>query len=137
MTAALVAALIAAMALLGGLSAVLFWQLKRAASAMDKVLGLTQEQAEARVLRAASDVALADKERAMNLLIAERDRLLSTIQTIEDQRDELLKEAFKRATPGSAAIAVRDALKRLQAVSPVPKAEGVPDVPSGSDDNGN
>jgi hypothetical protein len=110
--------------------------MKRAASAMDRVLDLTGALSGQRILLAASAVAVADKERAMNLLIAERDNLQAAYETVKNQRDELLKEALDHATPSSAAISVRDALARLRDLQPkLPEAEDLPDVPSTSDDN--
>lgn len=129
-------ALIAALALTGALAAMLFWQSKRAAKAMDGHVAGVQASAEQQILLAAAQVAAADKERAMNMLIAERNRLQFTLDTVEGQRDELLKEALEHATPGAIAISVRDALKRLRAIRPLPEAEDVPDVPSTEDDNG-
>lgn len=130
MTIALVAALGAVLALLGGSTVVLFWQLKRSASAMDLALELTEEGAEQRILMAAAQVALSDKERAMNMAIADSDRLEFTVETLKDQRDALLKEAFEHATPGSIAISVRDALMRLGNTEEVPEPDSVPIVPS-------
>lgn len=131
----MLAALIAALALIGGLSGVLFWQLKRSATAMDLALGLTKASSEQRILLAAAEVAVADKERAMNLLIAERDGLESALRVIGKQRDDLLKDALAHATPSTIAAGVRDALKRLQAFPPVSEAEAVSDVSGTSDDN--
>lgn len=137
MTAALVAAVIGAIAVAAILAATLFWQLKRGAKSVDLALKSPEKIAELRILNAAAHVALNDKERTMNIAIAERDRLEFTLDTVEDQRDELLKEALKNATPGTIAIAVRDALNKLRAFPPKQsEAEGVPDVPSGEDSNG-
>jgi len=133
----MLAALIAALALIGGLSGVLFWQLKRAASAMDKAMKLTEDNADKRILIAAAEVAVADKERAMNLLIVERDNLQSAIEVVQKQRDDLLEDALDHATPSTIATSVRDALERLRSFPPkVPEADALPDVPSSSDDNG-
>jgi hypothetical protein len=131
------AALIAALALVGGLSGVLFWQLKRAARASDRLLEEVRALSELKILLAAAEVSVADKERAMNLLIAERDNLQSAYDTVKDQRDELLQDALDHATPSTVATSVRDALERLRDFPPkLSEAEGVPDVPGAPDDNG-
>jgi hypothetical protein len=123
------AALIAALALSGGLSAMLFWQLKRSAKAVDGHIAGVQASAELQILLAASGVALADKERALNLVTAERDRLEFTIDVVEEQRDALLKESLDQETPGSTAIAVRNALTRLHPVeTEVSEAHSLPDL---------
>jgi len=128
----MIAALVATLALLAALSGVLFWQLKRASAAMDKLLAKTEESADQRILLAAAEVAVADKEKAMNLLIVERDNLQSAYDTVRTQRNDLLKEAMENATPGSVATSIRDALERLRDLQPeeMPDAEAVPDVPS-------
>lgn len=126
----MLAALIAALALIGGLSGVLFWQLKRAARASDRLLEGVQALSELKILLAAAEVGVADKDRAMNLLIVERDNLQSAYDTVKDQRDELLKDALDHATPSTVATAIRDALERLRDLQPkVPEAEALPDVP--------
>lgn len=131
MAAIIAGALIAALALAGALTAMLFWQLKRSSSSVDKLLAEVRALSELKILYAANGVALADKERALNLLTAERDRLLFTIDTLEDQRDDLLQEALEHATPGSAAIAVRNALERLRAFpAKMPDSETLPNLPS-------
>lgn len=131
MLTAVVVALVTALALSGALAGMLFWQLERSAKSADLALKLTDERAELKILLAADSVALADKERALNLVIAERDRLLFTLDTVEDQRDELLKEALEHATPGTIAISVRDALKRLRVLDPKEASdpEALPNVP--------
>lgn len=130
-------ALVAALALAGALSAMLFWQAKRASRAMDKHVASIKETAKLQILLAAAQVGLADKDRALNIVTAERDRLEFTIDTVEEQRDTLLKEALKNATPGSTAIAVRNALDRLRSFPPkLSETEDVPDVSGGADDNG-
>jgi hypothetical protein len=124
-------ALIAALALAAALVALLFWQSKRASRAMDEWVSEVKQKSELTILLAASKVALADKDKALNMVTAERDRLEFTVDTVEDQRDALLQESLKHATPGSAAIAVRDALSRLRAFPPnLPEAEALPDLPS-------
>ena len=127
----LIGAFIAALALAGALLAALVWQMKRAASAIDKLLVLTKAEASSKILQAASKVALADKERALNLVISERDRFEVTIETVEDQRDKLLEESFNNATPGTVAIAVRNALEQLRMgnTEEAPEAETVSDLP--------
>jgi hypothetical protein len=132
MTAVIAGALIAALVLAGALAAMLFWQSKRAAKAMDRALEITTSNADLKILKAAAEVAIADKDRALNIVTAERDRLKSTIDTVTEQRDALLKESLEHATPGTVATSVRDALERLRAFPPkLPEAEGVPDVPGG------
>jgi hypothetical protein len=132
MTIALVAALAAALALAALTSATLLWQLKRAAKAADKWSSGVETVAEQKILLAAAQVAVADKERAMNMTIADNDRLEFTVETLKEQRDSLLKEAFENATPGSIAISVRDALQRLRLgdKEEAPDSEAVPDLPS-------
>lgn len=130
-------ALIASLALCAALTAMLFWQAKRAAGAMDGLLNKASAQAELRALLSAAEVAAADKERAINILTAERDRLQSMVSTVEDQRDALLKESLEHATPSTIAAALRDALQRLRPPEPeVPEASPLPDVPSPSDSDG-
>jgi hypothetical protein len=131
MTIALVAALAAALALAALTSATLLWQLKRAAKSADKWSAGVEKAAEQQILLVASQVALADKERAMNMAIADNDRLEFTVETLKEQRDSLLKEAFENPTPGSIAISVRDALMRLRDSEEVQDPEPLPDVPSG------
>ena len=132
-----VAALIAALALCAALVALLAWQAKRAGSAMDRLLSTTVAHSELRILLAASEVAVADKDRALNIVIAERDRLQFALDTVEDQRDALLKESLDQASPGSIAIAVRDALERLRPVPPeVSEAHSVPSLSSSTDGDG-
>jgi hypothetical protein len=126
MTAALIGAVLGSLALTAALGGILFWQLKRTASAQDRLLETVGDNAELKIQRAAAKVAIADKDRAINILTADRDRLQFALDTVEDQRDELLKEAFDSGDPGAVATAVRDALKRLL---PVPKGEDLPDVP--------
>jgi len=129
-TVALGAGLLAALGVAGVLTAILFWQLKRAAKSSDKWSSGVEKAAENQILLAAAAVAVADKERAMNMVIAERDRLEFTVETIGKQRDELLKEALDHATPGSTAIAVRNALERLRDFpSRMPEEEALPDLP--------
>lgn len=130
MTIALIAALAAALAVAALGSATLFWQLKRAAKSADKWSSGVEKVAEQQILLAAAQVALADKERAMNMAIADNDRLEFTVETLKDQRDALLKEAFENATPGSIATSVRDALMRLGDSEKVPEADNLPDLPS-------
>lgn len=130
MIAAVAGALIAALALAGALVAMLFWQLKRSSKAVDGHIAGIQASAEQQILLAASGVAVADKERALNLVTAERDRLQFALDTVEDQRDALLKEALEHATPGTVAISMRDALERLRALRPLPEAEALSDVPN-------
>ena len=131
-------ALIAALALAAAIMVFAFWQAKRASYAMDALLAKSSVYAELRILLAASEVALADKDRALNIVTAERDRLEFAVQTVEEQRDALLQEALEHATPGTIAISVRDALKRLRVLDPkeAPEPEALPDVPGGADDNG-
>jgi hypothetical protein len=130
-TIALAAALGAALALAALTSATLLWQLKRAAKSADKWSAGVEKVAEQRILLVAAQVALSDKERAMNMTIADNDRLEFTVETLKDQRDKLLKEAFENPTPGSIAISVRDALLRLRNPEEVPEPDPLPDVPSG------
>jgi hypothetical protein len=130
MLIALAAALATSLALAALTSATLLWQLKRAAKSADKWENSVEKAATLQILLAASKVAVADKERAMNMLIADNDRLEFTVKTIENQRDALLKEAFKNPTPGSIAISVRDALLRLRDSEEAPEPEALPDVPS-------
>ncbi len=110
----LIGALIAALAFAAALLTLLAWQMKRAASATDKLLVLTKAEASSKILQAASKVALADKEHALNVVIAERDRLEFTVETITEQRNALLRESLEHATPSTIAISVRDALLRLR-----------------------
>jgi hypothetical protein len=134
MTVALVAAVIAAIALAALLAALLFWQMKRAAHAGDELKDALFNLSELRIAEVTSRVALADKERALNITIAERDRLQFTCDTLEDQRDALLTEAFESSNPGAVAGAVRNALERLRNFPPklpeAPDAEALPDVSS-------
>ena len=133
-TGVLSAVSIGALSIRGATVALLFWQLKRSAKAVDGHVAGVQASAEMQILLAASQVALTDKERALNIVTAERDRLLSSLNTVEDQRDALLKDSLNNATPSALAVSVRDALERLRFVSEVPedpKAETVPDVPGG------
>lgn len=132
MTAIIAGALVAALALSAALLAMLFWQSKRAAKATDHVIVLVHENAEMTILDAASGVALADKDRALNIVTAERDRLEFTVQTVEEQRDALLQEALEHATPGTIAVSVRDALKRLRVLDTeeTTHPEALPDLPS-------
>ena len=129
MTTVIAAALIAALALAGALAAMLFWQLKRSSGAVDGHIAGVQASAEQQILLAASGVAVADKERALNLVISERDRLQFALDTVENQRDKLLEEALKHATPGSIAISVRDALERLRDIRQLPEADEADDLP--------
>lgn len=128
----LIGALIAALAFAGALLALLAWQMKRASNATDKLLVLTKAAATSEILQAASKVALVDKERALNIVISERDRLEFTVDTVTEQRDALLQESLEHATPGTIAISVRDALKRLRMgnTEEAPEDEAVPDLPS-------
>ena len=128
----LIGALIAALAFAAALLILLTWQMKRAASATDKLLVLTKAEASSKILQAASKVALVDKERALNVVIAERNRLEFTVDTVTEQRDALLKESLKNATPGTVAIAVRNALEQLRMgnTEEASEVEAVPDLPS-------
>ncbi len=132
MLAVALAAVVAAIALAAALAAMLFWQSKRAASAMQSYVTHVKENAATQLLLAASRVALTDKERALNMVIAERDRLEFTVDTVEDQRDALLKEALNNATPGSIAINLRDALNGLRVLDSEEASdpEALPNVPS-------
>jgi hypothetical protein len=126
-------ALIAALALALALSAMLFWQMRRAAKAVSEQISYIKVTSELSILSAADKVALADKERAMNMLIAERDRMQFALDTVEDQRDELLQEALESGSPGAVAHALRDALNRLQPPEMELSEEDMSDVPGGAD----
>lgn len=117
-------------ALLAGALAMLFWQMKRASSTADILLTAAKESAVRQIESAALKVSAADMERAMNIVIAERDRLEFAVDTAEEQRDELLKEAFEHATPGMVATTLRDALERVRDFPTIVLSDDMPDLPT-------
>lgn len=129
MLAAAVGGLIASLGVIGGLVAFLFWQSKRAASASDARLKGEKQLSELKLDLAARKVEIADLTKALNEMTANRDRLEFTLDTVEDQRDALIKEALDDGDPRAVAHSIRDALKRLRPVSPE-----VPKVPAGTAD---
>ena len=110
----MIAAVLALAGSVAALVAFVFWQGSELRALRKAERAAADKASELQILNAAAKVAVADKERAMNLLLEERSGLEKTVETVKAQRDDLLKEALKHATPGSAAIAVRDALERLR-----------------------
>lgn len=97
---------------------------------MDKLLALSGENAGQRILLAAAEVSVADKERAMNILISERDNLKKAYDSVREQRNALLEESLENANPGVVASSVRDAIEQLRDLRQKEKPEDLPDVPS-------
>jgi signal transduction histidine kinase len=102
------AAVIALSASVAGLTALVFFQGRELRKGRETL----KEVAELKVLLAASRVANADKQKAINALTIEQEGLKDALQELRKQRDELLHEAID--DPSSAAAAVRGALERLR-----------------------
>lgn len=109
-------ALIAALGIVAAQTAMLFWAFKRMNSATDaytkalKNLAIVQQQLDL------EKVASGDLHRALTALEMEKERLLFTVDTLEDQRDALLEDALKAEKPAAVALSVRDALERLRTI---------------------
>lgn len=90
-----------------------FWQGKELRSLRKSERAAVDSDNERKILLAAAKVAVADKDKAMNLLEAERDRLAKALDKKTKQHNELLTKSLKDGDPSSIADAVRDALHGL------------------------
>lgn len=109
----MLAAVLALAASVAALVAFVFWQGQELRSLRKSERKAQERASELKILNAAAEVAVADKEKAMNLLIAERDNLTDALDKVKVQRDELLAKTLEDGDPSTVAAAVRDALKRL------------------------
>jgi len=112
----LIGALIATLGIVAAQTAMLFWAFKRMNSATDDHAKALKNMTVISRQLDSEKVASSDLHKALTLLQAEKERLLFTIDTLEDQRNALLEDALKAENPASVAIAVRDALERLRTV---------------------
>lgn len=130
MATTLAAILAGALTILGLLATTLFLALRRLYNSIDEWERLNTELALKVLGNATLTTLLEDKSLALDKVISERDRLEFAVDTVEKQRDALLKESFKQASPGTAAIAVRNALERLRDFpARLPEEEALPDLP--------
>ena len=108
------AALIGALGLSGALVAFAFWQARRAATAMDRLLSLTEEKG-----------ALERQLDARGRAVEERDQVINKLEeSVANYRETLEKLVARAPLPTEekdAIPALRAALDELKRLSPLPK----------------
>ena len=109
----MIGAVLALAACVAALTGFIFWQGKELRSLRHGERRAVEELGEKKILLAAAKVAVADKDKAMNLLEAERDRLAKALDKKTKQHNELLTKSLKDGDPSTVADAVRDALNGL------------------------
>jgi hypothetical protein len=108
-----IAAVLALAGCVAALTGFIFWQGKELRSLRKTERSAVTEAGELKLLNAAAKVAVADKEKAMDLLIGERDNLSNALKLVKTQRDALLEKTLDHSDPTVLADAVRGALRSL------------------------
>jgi hypothetical protein len=110
----MIAAVLALAASVAALVGFVFWQGTELRSLRKSEREAREKANDLKILNAAAKVAVADKEKAMNLLEVERENLTDALEKVKRQRDELLTKSLKDGDPRTVADAVRGALERLR-----------------------